>query len=187
MLTSCLSYGGYVILLSLRLAFVLILLLFVFLVTGHVERQAPTRRAFFSLTLSIPTRPFASNWVRIQSCCHAAQKCNLKCFSVRQASDIQNEERTFKPEMSHQVFGEKYCTEVLDTRMAPDLCSLYCSESVFGYQDLQVNLYYSAARLTTYLGMKYKRQVDPKQFDGAIVSLLFSSTAFNVTHLDFVF
>nr|CAG4647919.1 EOG090X06NC [Moina brachiata]SVE93024.1 EOG090X06NC [Moina brachiata] len=66
---------------------------------------------------------------------------------VRQPSDVENDETTFKPEMSHQVFGE--------------------NESIFGYQDLQVNLFYSAGRLTTYLSMKFKRQVDPKQSDGA--------------------
>lgn len=45
------------------------------------------------------------------------------------------------------------------------------SESVFGYQNLQIQLYYTAGKLNTYLGMKFKKQVDPKQFDGAIVSL----------------
>ena len=28
-------------------------------------------------------------------------------FTVRKQQDIQDEETTFKPEMSHQVFGEK--------------------------------------------------------------------------------
>ena len=44
------------------------------------------------------------------------------------------------------------------------------SESIFGYQDLQINLYYTAGKLNTYLGMEYKKQVDPKQFEGAVVS-----------------
>lgn len=49
--------------------------------------------------------------------------------------------------MSHQIFGE--------------------NESIFGYQNLEVNLYYTAGKLNTYLGMKYTKQVDPKQFEGA--------------------
>ena len=44
------------------------------------------------------------------------------------------------------------------------------SESIFGYQNLEVNLFYTAGKLNTYLGMKYTKQVDPKQFEGAIVS-----------------
>jgi len=66
---------------------------------------------------------------------------------VRTSKDIEDEAATFKPEMSHQIFGE--------------------NESIFGYKDLRVKLYYTAGRLGTYLGMDYKSQVDPKQFDGA--------------------
>lgn len=29
-------------------------------------------------------------------------------FTVREPSDVDNDETTFKPEMSHQIFGEKY-------------------------------------------------------------------------------
>ncbi|KAI9552811.1 hypothetical protein GHT06_020691 [Daphnia sinensis] len=67
---------------------------------------------------------------------------------VREPSDVQNDETTFKPEMSHQIFGE--------------------NESIFGYQNLKISLYYTAGKLNTYLGMSYKAEVDPKQFDGAI-------------------
>nr|CAG4646276.1 EOG090X06NC [Macrothrix elegans] len=67
---------------------------------------------------------------------------------VRTSSDLQNDEMTFHPEMSHQVFGE--------------------NESIFGYQDLHVYLYYTAGRLDTYFGMKFQKKVDPKQFDGAL-------------------
>nr|CAG4637028.1 EOG090X06NC [Ceriodaphnia reticulata]SVE72949.1 EOG090X06NC [Ceriodaphnia reticulata] len=66
---------------------------------------------------------------------------------VREPTDVENDETTFKPEMSHQIFGE--------------------NESIFGYQNLEVNLYYTAGKLNTYLGMKYTKQVDPKQFEGA--------------------
>lgn len=29
-------------------------------------------------------------------------------YTVREPSDVDNDETTFKPEMSHQIFGEKY-------------------------------------------------------------------------------
>ena len=43
------------------------------------------------------------------------------------------------------------------------------SESIFGYQDLHVQLYYTAGKLTTYLGMKYKRKIEARKYDGAAV------------------
>nr|CAG4639199.1 EOG090X06NC [Daphnia magna]SVE80131.1 EOG090X06NC [Daphnia magna]SVE81329.1 EOG090X06NC [Daphnia magna]SVE82507.1 EOG090X06NC [Daphnia magna] len=67
---------------------------------------------------------------------------------VREPFDVENDETTFKPEMSHQIFGE--------------------NESIFGYQNLKISLYYTAGKLNTYLGITYKAEVDPKQFDGAI-------------------
>nr|CAG4640040.1 EOG090X06NC [Daphnia pulex]SVE84882.1 EOG090X06NC [Daphnia pulex] len=66
---------------------------------------------------------------------------------VREPSDVDNDETTFKPEMSHQIFGE--------------------NESIFGYQNLKISLYYTAGKLNTYLGMNYSKKVDPKQFEGA--------------------
>nr|CAG4648667.1 EOG090X06NC [Polyphemus pediculus] len=66
---------------------------------------------------------------------------------ARKVEDVHNENTTFKPEMSHQIFGE--------------------NESIFGYQNLKVQLYYTAGRLTTYLGMTCQSQIDPKQFEGA--------------------
>nr|CAG4634801.1 EOG090X06NC [Alona affinis] len=70
---------------------------------------------------------------------------NLKL--VRTHQDVEDDESSFKPEMSHQIFGE--------------------NESIFGYKDLQIKLYYTAGKLNTYLAMKYTKKVDPKKFDGA--------------------
>ncbi len=42
-----------------------------------------------------------------------------------------------------------------------------CSESIFGYQDLHVRLYYTAGKLNTYVGLSYKNKISPKQVDGA--------------------
>nr|CAG4644809.1 EOG090X06NC [Leptodora kindtii] len=62
---------------------------------------------------------------------------------VRKQQDIQDEETTFKPEMSHQVFGE--------------------NESIFGYQGLSIQLYYTAGKLNTYLGLTYEHKIKQKQ------------------------
>ncbi|XP_034249338.1 histone acetyltransferase type B catalytic subunit [Thrips palmi] len=65
---------------------------------------------------------------------------------VRHADDLKDEKTTFRPEMSHQVFGE--------------------NERIFGYRDLKVKLYYTAGRLNTYLGIDFKETADPDDFDG---------------------
>ncbi|XP_031831416.1 histone acetyltransferase 1 [Nomia melanderi] len=65
---------------------------------------------------------------------------------VRVMEDLENDETTFKPEMSHQVFGD--------------------SESIFGYRDLRVKLYYSAGCLETYLGMTYSEKVNKMICEG---------------------
>nr|CAG4640877.1 EOG090X06NC [Eulimnadia texana] len=66
---------------------------------------------------------------------------------IRKSEDVDDESLAFSPEMSHQVFGD--------------------NESVFGYQDLKIKLYYTAGNLSTYLGTEYKKKINPAQFDGA--------------------
>ncbi|CAG9568008.1 unnamed protein product [Danaus chrysippus] len=70
----------------------------------------------------------------------------LEIKLVRSADDIEDDETTFGPEMCHQVFGE--------------------NENIFGYTDLQIKLYYSAASLQTYLGISYTDKIDPKKTGG---------------------
>nr|CAG4651841.1 EOG090X06NC [Triops cancriformis] len=65
---------------------------------------------------------------------------------VRNVADVEDDSASFNPEMSHQIFGE--------------------NESIFGYKNLQIQLYYTAGNLTTYLGMKYDAKIDPKRFGG---------------------
>ena len=42
---------------------------------------------------------------------------------------------------------------------------------IFGYKDLQVQMYYTAAKLNTYMGMTYKDKVTPEKDDGLTVSI----------------
>lgn len=67
-------------------------------------------------------------------------------FSVRDATDVDDESAVFNPTFAHQVFGE--------------------SESIFGYKDLRVRLYYSAGSLAMYQGIKYSQRVDDFSHDG---------------------
>ncbi|XP_013395370.1 histone acetyltransferase type B catalytic subunit [Lingula anatina] len=78
--------------------------------------------------------------------CDANEAVSMKL--VRDQADFEDEGQSFHPDMSHQIFGE--------------------SESIFGYKDLQVSLYYSAGRLITYLGIKYSEKVSAQEFDGVI-------------------
>lgn len=64
---------------------------------------------------------------------------------IRKEDDLEDDDTSFSPEMSHQVFGD--------------------SETIFGYKDLQVQLYYSAGSLETYLGMKYTEKLHKGEFD----------------------
>lgn len=65
---------------------------------------------------------------------------------VRRVADIGDDRCSFRPVMSHQVFGDR--------------------ESIFGYHDLRIQLYYTAARLTTYFGITYSDRVTPDKFEG---------------------
>lgn len=59
---------------------------------------------------------------------------------IRDLDDLNSKETVFKPEMTYQVFGDR--------------------EIIFGYQDLKVQLFYSAGYLETYLGMTYTEKVN---------------------------
>lgn len=65
-------------------------------------------------------------------------------FPVRDRNDIDDDSINFSPEYAHQVFGE--------------------NESIFGYKDLKVRIFYTAGPLNMYLGCKYSARVD--QNDG---------------------
>lgn len=65
---------------------------------------------------------------------------------VRDVKDLEDDNTIFKPEMSHQVFGD--------------------SETIFGYRDLRVKLYYSAGLLETYLDMTYSEKINKLAYEG---------------------
>ncbi|CAI9719858.1 histone acetyltransferase type B catalytic subunit-like [Octopus vulgaris] len=65
---------------------------------------------------------------------------------VRSKKDVENEDIAFRPDMTHQLFGDH--------------------ESIFGYRDLHLDLFYTAGALITYLKIKYLDKVTPEKFDG---------------------
>lgn len=64
---------------------------------------------------------------------------------IRDKMDLQNDSLAFSPMMSHQIFGAQ--------------------ETIFGYKNLKVKLYFSAAKLNPYLEISYSDKVDPKKYD----------------------
>lgn len=65
---------------------------------------------------------------------------------VKKVSDLENDLCSFKPEMSHQIFGQQ--------------------ETIFGYLDLRIKLYFTAGRLFDYVNIEYTDKIDPEQFNG---------------------
>ncbi|XP_048379257.1 histone acetyltransferase type B catalytic subunit isoform X2 [Stegostoma tigrinum] len=76
----------------------------------------------------------------------AEYKCDtnkaIRLKLVRFVEDLEDETMSFSPLYSHQVFGDE--------------------ESVFGYKDLEIQLYYSTCSLTTFFNIKYSSKVVEK-------------------------
>ncbi|KAJ8319622.1 hypothetical protein KUTeg_002824 [Tegillarca granosa] len=66
--------------------------------------------------------------------------------TIRQESDIEDDSTSFSPDMTHQIFGDQ--------------------ESIFGYRDLSIQIYYTAAKLIPYINMTYTDKVTPEKCDG---------------------
>jgi len=65
---------------------------------------------------------------------------------VRKESDVIDDNNVFRPDMSHQLFGD--------------------SESIFGYKDLRVDMYCTAGRMITYVDIGYSDKITPQKCDG---------------------
>lgn len=48
---------------------------------------------------------------------------------------------------------------------------LLFSESIFGYKDLRVNIYCTAAKLLTYVGIEFSERITPQKSEGVVVSI----------------
>lgn len=46
------------------------------------------------------------------------------------------------------------------------------SESIFGYKDLRIDVYCTAARMLTYVGVRYSEKITPHKAEGVAVSCL---------------
>jgi len=65
---------------------------------------------------------------------------------VRSENDVIDDNNVFKPDMSHQLFGD--------------------SESIFGYKDLRVDICCTAGRMITYVSVSYSDRITPQRCDG---------------------
>lgn len=61
-------------------------------------------------------------------------------------SKSDNCKQVFKPEFTHQIFGD--------------------DESIFGYRNLRIDYYLTPGLLEAYIGLKYKDKVSAQRFDG---------------------
>ncbi|KAL5510440.1 hypothetical protein EMCRGX_G005982 [Ephydatia muelleri] len=72
--------------------------------------------------------------------CQASSALELKLIAKEE--DFFDDAAIFRPEMTHQVFGER--------------------ENIFGYKNLKIKLYYSHDDLYTYAAMEYDAKIDPR-------------------------
>jgi len=89
---------------------------------------------------------------------NAAESVDLKL--VESAEDLEDESRVFHPEFTHQVFGQSDEGEEL---------------KIFGYRNLHIQLYYTAAHLNVYLNIKcdetYQGGADGAEADDVVKSI----------------
>ncbi|KFM63409.1 Histone acetyltransferase type B catalytic subunit, partial [Stegodyphus mimosarum] len=79
-----------------------------------------------------------------QYVCNANEVISFKFVLCKE--DLNDESDCFKPEFTHQFFGD--------------------SENIFGYIGLHINFYYSACRLLPYFGMTYREKIKPSRSGG---------------------
>ncbi|UJR20315.1 hypothetical protein I4U23_023446 [Adineta vaga] len=63
---------------------------------------------------------------------------------IRSEKDLENEEIDFAPEFTHQIFGE--------------------NERIFGYKDLNIDVYCLSSSLNFYLNIEYDEKINPKKY-----------------------
>jgi histone acetyltransferase 1 len=71
---------------------------------------------------------------------------------ARTAEDLQDDKGSFHPAMCHQIFNEQ--------------------ETIFGYENLKIEIQCTAGSLKTYLGIKYTSIISPELCDGVEVKVL---------------
>lgn len=54
---------------------------------------------------------------------------------------------------------------------------IYCSETIFGYRNLKVQLFYAAGCLETYLGMTYTEEANDLEFEGVKADKVLANVA----------
>ncbi|CAH3164227.1 unnamed protein product [Porites lobata] len=78
---------------------------------------------------------------------------------VQCENDVFDKGKEFQPAFSHQIFGE--------------------NETIFGYSNLEVQLYYHSGSLLTYMGMKHDGEVNSKIVNGVEPDPVLSDIAKN--------
>jgi len=89
---------------------------------------------------------------------------------IRSVDDLNSDETIFKPEMSYQIFGDRFVIMMLIVSGYISKCITYLlfsfvflyREIIFGFGDLKIQLFYAAGCLETYLGMNYTEKASIK-------------------------
>merc|ERR1712018_470156 len=70
----------------------------------------------------------------------------LKFKFLRRPEDAENDDLSFNPEMTHQIYGD--------------------NENIFGYRELNIEMWMCASTLKAYLGMSYAERLDKSKVKG---------------------
>ena len=65
---------------------------------------------------------------------------------LKVADKVEDENALFKPEYTHQIFGDEEC--------------------IFGFKNLRVDYFLTPGLLHAYIGLNYKEKITPQRFDG---------------------
>lgn len=74
---------------------------------------------------------------------------------VNSKQSLEADENTFKPEYTHQIFGD--------------------DEIIFGYKNLHIDYYLTPGTLDAYIGIKSREKISPSRFDGIEPDDIYSS------------
>ena len=76
------------------------------------------------------------------------------------------------------------CPEVMKHLLCWLLC--VCRESIFGYKDLEVQMFYTAGKLIPYMHLNFTDRVSVTGTDGVFVSLALEESMVTIVSLDHV-
>ena len=86
-------------------------------------------------------------------------------YLVHSIEDFENDRVTFKPQFAHQIFGEELVHSLVLSNSCFDLYDFkffyyVASETIFGYKDLAIDMYYTAGTLKCFIRVNYSGRIE---------------------------